>query len=397
MGQRPWYVPVAATLLFQVDVTPIRDLGLFDETDGDSLKLFGGFNGWDGASLDQSLMRQSLTDPAIFEIAVPISRVPGSVLEYKYFIAFDTSSVRFDDRPAPDGWEEPGSTGGGNRTFEFGSQAQQIVGTQAFNDIFTVVPEGVSYTMNFTADMSCYLRDPNNGNPQSDTLKMDIADPFWHWFNGTLGDDGFAHPSFSFTDADRDSIYDLSLAVTGPIPNWVQYKLNWAGLDEAGPGFDLGRRRVRYARANADGSFNSDYQMGLDYWNEDNAQPLTVESEAGGPIDDTPPCVLTGVSENLGDVPDTYDLSQNYPNPFNPNTTISFKLPAPDQVKLAVYNMLGQKVADLVDEVKQAGTHQITLDFTNAISQQGTSGVYFYKLTVGDGKYVQTRKMTLLK
>ena len=144
---------VDATLLFQVDVTPLRDLGLFDETDGDSLVVYGGFNGWNGAELDQSLMRQSLTDAAIFELALPVTDVPGVDLEYKYFIKFNQSSDRFTDNPPPSGWEEPGSTGGGNRIYEFTSDAQQVVGVQTFNDIFTVVPDTATYWMHFTADM----------------------------------------------------------------------------------------------------------------------------------------------------------------------------------------------------------------------------------------------------
>ncbi len=85
-----------------------------------------------------------------------------------------------------------------------------------------------------------------------------------------------------------------------------------------------------------------------------------------------------------------YDLSQNYPNPFNPETRISYSIEKAGQVKLAVYNVLGQKVADLVNEFKAANTYKVNFDASNL-----TSGLYFYRLEVGD--YSKTMKMMLLQ
>jgi hypothetical protein len=88
--------------------------------------------------------------------------------------------------------------------------------------------------------------------------------------------------------------------------------------------------------------------------------------------------------------PLTYELSQNYPNPFNPATTISFALPQAGNVKLAVYNMLGQEVRTLVNGHKEAGNHTVTFNAENL-----NSGLYFYKIESGNFSLV--RKMTLLK
>ena len=85
-----------------------------------------------------------------------------------------------------------------------------------------------------------------------------------------------------------------------------------------------------------------------------------------------------------------YNLSQNYPNPFNPETQISYTIAKPGHVKLAVYNVLGQKVATLVDEYKAASTYRVTFDASNL-----TSGVYFYRLEAGD--FAKTMKMMLLR
>ena len=89
-------------------------------------------------------------------------------------------------------------------------------------------------------------------------------------------------------------------------------------------------------------------------------------------------------------LPKAYTLNQNYPNPFNPSTTIEYKVPYSGEVTLTIYNVLGQKVANLVDGVKQAGTYQVTFD-----AGQLASGIYIYQLR--SAGTVLTKKMTLIK
>jgi hypothetical protein len=83
-------------------------------------------------------------------------------------------------------------------------------------------------------------------------------------------------------------------------------------------------------------------------------------------------------------------LSQNYPNPFNPVTTIKFGLPEDAQVELVVYNILGQKVATLVNEFKRAGHYVVQFDGSNF-----ASGTYFYVLKAGNR--ILKNKMMLVK
>jgi hypothetical protein len=99
----------------------------------------------------------------------------------------------------------------------------------------------------------------------------------------------------------------------------------------------------------------------------------------------------TAVDDNVapGVITD-YSLSQNYPNPFNPETKISFSIAKAGNVSLAVYNVVGQKVADLVNGQKAAGKYQITWNANDL-----ASGVYFYRLEVGD--FSKTMKMMLLR
>ena len=89
-----------------------------------------------------------------------------------------------------------------------------------------------------------------------------------------------------------------------------------------------------------------------------------------------------------------YKLSQNYPNPFNPSTKISWQSPVGNHQTLKVYDVLGNEVATLVDEYRNAGSYEV--EFKSSVgSRQLASGIYFYQLKAGD--YVQTKKMILIK
>jgi hypothetical protein len=89
--------------------------------------------------------------------------------------------------------------------------------------------------------------------------------------------------------------------------------------------------------------------------------------------------------------PSTNQLNQNYPNPFNPETVICWKLAKTSHVELCIYNLLGQKIATLVNENQSTGTHKIAWNASDV-----SSGVYYYRLTTDNG-YSQIRKMIVLK
>jgi hypothetical protein len=88
--------------------------------------------------------------------------------------------------------------------------------------------------------------------------------------------------------------------------------------------------------------------------------------------------------------PTAYSLEQNYPNPFNPSTTIKFAIPEVSDVKLTIYNSLGQKIAELVNSTLEAGSYTIDWNASNV-----ASGLYFYELNTGD--FSSVKKMMLLK
>ena len=86
----------------------------------------------------------------------------------------------------------------------------------------------------------------------------------------------------------------------------------------------------------------------------------------------------------------SFALFQNYPNPFNPITTIKFNLPVQENVKIEIFNLLGQRVMTLVDKNYEAGQHKIEFN-----GEHIASGVYFYRIEAG--RYNSVKKMTILK
>ena len=92
--------------------------------------------------------------------------------------------------------------------------------------------------------------------------------------------------------------------------------------------------------------------------------------------------------------PQGFALGQNYPNPFNPSTIIPYQLPAAAPVRLEVFNVLGQRVATLVDAARPAGFHAAVWDATNAAGQAVAAGVYMYRLTASGE--LHTRRMVLI-
>ncbi len=100
--------------------------------------------------------------------------------------------------------------------------------------------------------------------------------------------------------------------------------------------------------------------------------------------------IITSVSNDDLEIPTDFRLNQNYPNPFNPNTTIKFSIPKSTGVNLNVYNLVGEKVAELVNEDLAAGNYSINFNSTNL-----SSGIYFYKIITSD--FIESKKMILLK
>jgi len=106
--------------------------------------------------------------------------------------------------------------------------------------------------------------------------------------------------------------------------------------------------------------------------------------------------ILTSATSPSSSVPARFVLEQNYPNPFNPTTTIRFTVPVRSRVKLSVYNVLGQRIAEVVDKEFSAGSYE------QVWGENVASGIYFYRIEAtsldkSGEKFVDVKKMVLIK
>jgi hypothetical protein len=146
-----------------------------------------------------------------------------------------------------------------------------------------------------------------------------------------------------------------------------------------------------YDISNALSIFYHDYRVGFRFVSDPDGSSIGVI------IDDVGWLVgeMTGVENTDAILPDRLTLNQNYPNPFNPQTTMAFGLPQKSIVRLDIYDLLGRKIARIVDGELDAGQHSITWDGRDSDGNSVSSGIYFYRLVTDYG--VKQAKMTLLK
>lgn len=94
-------------------------------------------------------------------------------------------------------------------------------------------------------------------------------------------------------------------------------------------------------------------------------------------------------------IPAGYSMDQNYPNPFNSQTEIGYSIPRDSKVRIEVYNVLGQKLINLVDGYKEAGYHRVSWNGKDSNGRPVSSGIYFYRMKAGD--FVRANKMILIR
>ena len=124
------------------------------------------------------------------------------------------------------------------------------------------------------------------------------------------------------------------------------------------------------------------------------ALTITVKDDSNATVEAIINIVVdkaTGISDWLNNgIPNEYSIKQNYPNPFNPTTVIRYAIPEAGNVRLAIYNLLGEEVAQLVNEVKSAGFYEVNFNATNF-----SSGIYIYRIEANN--FTETKKMVLLR
>ena len=348
-----------------------------------------------------------------YATSFPFIGAVGSDIPYKYYIKWDSrrdvsTSEFFLEGITADGsgWEEPGIFGGGNRTFELQDAPSQPTLSRFYNDVSPEARltannvETGAISVTFSIDMSPALDQTTAFVPATDSVFLFIDTPFFALTNDIIvpGDEG---QNFSkntpaqmeklrFTDGDDDMVYTLDLDLMLPTLNNIGFRVAYGEPTSAdgqlianGGGFDAGRRHYQYIQPQVDANLNVT-------WPSTFAFPQLTWAEKDLPFE-LPPSYTTVSNEDELTTVETFRLNQNYPNPFNPSTTISFDLPNAADVTLSVYNVLGQRVATLLNNKKYtSGSHTLSFNATNL-----ASGVYIYRLEAG--AFTSLKRMTLIK
>ena len=361
-------------IFFVVDMSVANELGVFNPS-VDSVQIRGGFNGWNDSDPPRSLLNQDV-DPNVWFLDIPMIQYQlNSTMYYKFYIKNGTGSTPY----ANTGWEvsiSPSNNGDRNREIVFQGDPTQTAAYAYFDGVNTdwVVPSGTTVQATFSVDMTT----APGFDPAADSVVWIPRHPFYYAVHNMPWPGDYPRVLY-LTDANSDMVYEGTLTINGPDFNGFLYNYGYvdvsaanALVQEAG---SQGECRVRYVQQTGPRTFVSPYSFPQDVWTD------------GEKPEENPP---TSVDEIPGVIPNAYSLEQNYPNPFNPSTTIRFSIPEAGMVNLTVYNLLGEKVGEILNQELVTNTYEITYDASNL-----SSGVYFYTIRTND--YVATKKMLLLK
>jgi hypothetical protein len=185
----------------------------------------------------------------------------------------------------------------------------------------------------------------------------------------------------SVFSADLDGDGDLDLATANAISDNISVlPNNGDGTFAPHSPFETGDGPVSVFSADLDG--DGDLDLATANYYSDNVSVLL--NKTGTDVETTPELV-----------PARFSLRQNYPNPFNPSTAINYSVPARCHVTITIYNLLGQRVNTILDEVKPAGKYTTYWDGRDQDGRPLATGVYLYQIKAGH--LTQTKKMLLLK
>lgn len=388
--------PVEALVIFAVDLSPLETIGVFDRARGDTLEVRGGFNGWDcsGDGAPDDCLLQRVPGEDQFEAAIPLTRIPGQNISYKFFLNLNDEAFRdeFGVDP-PSGWEE-GHRTGINRSYSFTADPVQDLGILFFNDIQpeNIIPDEQTVEVMYSVDLSTATDaslarpfDPADG----DSVFIEIGDPIWAFTQGIVvgpNDPGeFPYVRDVLTDDDGDLVYTGTFTVQGPTYSNLTFKYAYGQgsdifVEPGGDTANAGRRRTNYIVPNADGTWPAAYSL-----------PEATFQVADGPLPfDENPALTTGIEVVDTQVPSRIELGANYPNPFRSATSFRYAIPQTQRVTVRVYDVLGRAVATLVDEVQPAATYEVSFD-----ARELASGMYLYQVQAGDT--VVSKTMMLVK
>jgi hypothetical protein len=377
-------------LLWQTDMSPFITLGWFNPAK-DSVDVRGGFTGWSSQKMQSNTLTPNIWEYTSQNFIAPI----GSSQSYKYYIRFDSATVmtppvRFpgliwggttDNR---DGfaYEHPAVRGDGNNEYVITSAANQIPQRSYFSQIspwgLLKTTDTVNVTLKVNMGPATRYSDPFS--PTLDTLYLVFQDAIWR-SSQVKAQGSFAAERKMTRQSSTDSVFTYTFKVVGKTHYGMHYtyRYNRSTGTSVSQGGGLGGQNPYIARfiPFLNGVWPKTYTAPTDQWKKD--APLTGETAP-----------FTTDVENQAAVPLVYQLHQNYPNPFNPTTNIRYVLPIQSKVSLKVYNILGQVVANLMDQIQPAGNHVVGFDASRL-----ATGVYFYRLEAGT--FREVKKMMLIK
>lgn len=351
------------SLTFEADMEFEIVSGRFDP-ENDTLTVRGSFNGWSG----EDIMAPSVADPNKYQFTSNYGATLDEEINYKFAYITPGGTV----------WENDP------------------------NKILTITQSDIDAGFAFDSRVfnNATLETVTN---QETTILFEVD------MNGAVDANGTAFPSI-----DNVFVAGANVPLTWPQGGWpdedssVVIFLNDDGVDgdlTAGDGFwsknitfpqyTILTIQYKYGAnwglASNNGTNDNESSIGTDHFLTFTPDLVSakVENVFGAMGNHDLVEVVTDVKE-VSSVPAQYSLSQNYPNPFNPSTTIEFSLPASSNVELKIFNLLGQEVAQLLNEEFEAGTYNVNFNAQNL-----SSGIYFY--TINAENFSSTKKMILMK
>lgn len=392
------YVPsIQVNLLWQTDMSAMITLGWFNPS-YDSVDVRGAFTGWSSTKLKSNFINPNIWEYTSQNLISPI----GAQLPFKYYVRFKDSAsaaTRFagfawtgnvngvNNANIEDGigYEHPATQGDGNDLYTVTSSTNQTPQRSWYSQIN---PQGLlattdTVTVTLSVNMNPALSYSNPFAPANDTLYLIWQDETWWAAQAKIqGINTFKRNVKMSRRGASDSVWTVSFKVIGKTHYGMmytyQYRKGDASIVDQGGG--LGGQNLYNDRfiPKTGGVWAKTYAAPTDKWQKN--APLPGESAP----------FTTDVSTKTPEMPLVYNLNQNYPNPFNPTTNISYTLPQQSNVKLRIYNILGQLIEELVNRNEGAGLHVVAFDASRL-----ATGVYFYKLEAGN--YTNVKKMLLLK
>ena len=379
--------PITTNIFWATNLRTYIQLGWFDPIK-DSCGVQGDFTGWANSPIPQDL-----TNPEVYGDIRSYTGSVGDIKSYKFFMKRDSATAYarwgayYNSNKDGFNYEHPAELGDGNNRYEVINAPDQTGNLMYFSGIS---PKGTlsandSVNVTFTVNMGPAKRYSDPFVPGSDTVYVHFRDALWIGSQKVSQGTSFSERhKMALAAGGGDSIYTLTMKVKGKTHYNVMYTYQY--YHAAGGNVDIGgglgssyQFITRFIRTATPGTWPAAYSFPQDTWKD--AIPLFHET-VQFPLEIPEQVVFTK--------PLTYSLDQNYPNPFNPSTQIKFSLPEAAKVTLKVYNVLGQEVATLLNEVRPAGSYVSLFEANNL-----ATGVYFYRLEAG--KFSQVKKMLLLK